>query len=188
MDQHPALALNSDTNGAENWQSVTNSSTHCLTKNTQKPRLRAESNFPNIFPHEINSSMVWTNSKVTIAPHLPTGDIDDYWNVFIGCPDWLVLNIDLLILKTLSTHIALVKPLTHPPPGQNGLHFADDIFECIFMNDRFCILIQISPKFVPKGLVDNISGNGLAQNRWQAISWANVVPVHWSIYAALGGD
>ena len=42
-------------------------------------------------------------------------------------------------------------------PGQNGRHFADDIFECIFMNEKFFILIQISLKFVPKGPNDNKS-------------------------------
>ena len=30
--------------------------------------------------------------------------------------------------------------------------------------------------------------NGLAPNRWQAIIWANADPIHWRIYAALGGD
>ena len=30
------------------------------------------------------------------------------------------------------------------PTGQNGYHFADDIFKCIFMNEKFCILIKIS--------------------------------------------
>ena len=40
-------------------------------------------------------------------------------------------------------------------PGQNGRHFADDIFRCIFMNGKFCILIKISIKFVPKGATDN---------------------------------
>ena len=30
--------------------------------------------------------------------------------------------------------------------------------------------------------------NGLALNRRQAIMWTNVVPIHWCIYAALGGD
>ena len=45
--------------------------------------------------------------------------------------------------------------LTHPP-GQNGRHFADDIFRCIFVNEKFCILIWISLKFVPKGPIDNI--------------------------------
>ena len=34
------------------------------------------------------------------------------------------------------------------PPGQNGCHFADDIFGCIFVKEKFCILIAISPKFL----------------------------------------
>ena len=32
---------------------------------------------------------------------------------------------------------------------------ADDIFKCISMKAKFCILIQISLKFVSKGLIDN---------------------------------
>ena len=43
------------------------------------------------------------------------------------------------------------------PPGQNGRHFTDDIFRCIFMNENVCILIIISLEFVPKGLIDNLS-------------------------------
>ena len=36
-------------------------------------------------------------------------------------------------------------------PGQNGRHFTDDIFRCIFENGKFCILIiKSSLKFVPK--------------------------------------
>ena len=42
------------------------------------------------------------------------------------------------------------------PPGQNGHHFEDHIFRFIFLNERFCILIKISLKFVPKGPIDNI--------------------------------
>ena len=34
-------------------------------------------------------------------------------------------------------------------------NLADDIFKCIFMNEKFCILIKISLKFVPKGPIDN---------------------------------
>ena len=41
------------------------------------------------------------------------------------------------------------------PPEQNGRHFTDDIFMCIFLNEKFCISIKISLKFVPKGPVDN---------------------------------
>ena len=40
-------------------------------------------------------------------------------------------------------------------PGQNGRHFADDIFRCIFVNEKFCVFVKISLKFVPKGLIDN---------------------------------
>ena len=40
-------------------------------------------------------------------------------------------------------------------PGQNGHCFADNVFRCIFMNEKFFILIQISLKFVPKGPIDN---------------------------------
>ena len=37
------------------------------------------------------------------------------------------------------------------PHGQNGRHFTDDIFRCIFVNQNFCILIEISLK----GPIDN---------------------------------
>ena len=40
------------------------------------------------------------------------------------------------------------------PLGQNGRHFANDIFRCIFVNEKFCILIKLSMKF-PKGQIDN---------------------------------
>ena len=33
---------------------------------------------------------------------------------------------------------------------------ADDIFNCIFLNEKVRILIKISLKFVPKGQIDNI--------------------------------
>ena len=77
------------------------------------------------------------------------------------------------------------------PPGQNGRHFADDLFRCIFVNEKFFILIKISLKFVSKHLTDNNSAfgldTGLVPNRQQAIIWSNVDPIH-SIYTALGGD
>ena len=43
------------------------------------------------------------------------------------------------------------------PPGQNGCHFADNIFICIFVNEQICILIHIPLKFLPKDLIDNKS-------------------------------
>ena len=41
-------------------------------------------------------------------------------------------------------------------PRQNGHHFADDIFKCIFLNESIWISIEISLKFVPKGPINNI--------------------------------
>ena len=36
------------------------------------------------------------------------------------------------------------------PTGQIGCRLANDIFRYTLMNEKFCILIQISPKFVLK--------------------------------------
>ena len=41
-------------------------------------------------------------------------------------------------------------------PRQNGRHFADVIFKCIFLNENAWIHIKISLKFVPKGSINNI--------------------------------
>ena len=42
-------------------------------------------------------------------------------------------------------------------PRQNGSHFPDDIFKCIFLNENLWIFIEISLIFVPKGLINNIT-------------------------------
>ena len=39
---------------------------------------------------------------------------------------------------------------------QNGRHFVDDIFQCIFVNANVWIPIKISSQFVPKGPINNI--------------------------------
>ena len=40
---------------------------------------------------------------------------------------------------------------------QNGRHFADDNFECIFEKEKLWISIQMSMNFVPKSSIDNKS-------------------------------
>ena len=40
-------------------------------------------------------------------------------------------------------------------PEQNGRHFADDMVWCIFLNEKLCILINISLKFVAEGQIGN---------------------------------
>ena len=59
-------------------------------------------------------------------------------------PNSYQINLDrLFILNTLR-------------PRQNGRHFADDTFKRIFMNENVRVSINISLKFVPKGLINNI--------------------------------
>ena len=41
-------------------------------------------------------------------------------------------------------------------PRQNGRHFADDIFKCIFLIENVWIPIKSSLKFVPRGPIHNI--------------------------------
>ena len=63
-------------------------------------------------------------------------------------------------------------------------------FRCIFVNENICILIKISLNFVPKGPIDNNPAlvQLMAPNRRQASIWTNADPIHWRIYAAVGGD
>ena len=70
---------------------------------------------------------------------------------------------------------------------------ADDNFKNIFLNGDDRIPIRISLKFIPKSPIDNKpaftgSGNGLAPNKRQAITWTNADPIHRRMYAALGGN
>ena len=60
------------------------------------------------------------------------------------------------IVLTSSSVRFKVAGLNTLRPRQNGRHFADDILKCIFLNENVWIPIEISLKFVPKGLIDNI--------------------------------
>ena len=56
----------------------------------------------------------------------------------------------------LFAHLQTLFALTHWGPRQNGCHFADDIFKCIFFNKNVWISIKTTQNFVPKGSIDNI--------------------------------
>ena len=67
-----------------------------------------------------------------------------------------VLSGWLHFLRCLLSHTGgLHDGFNSSPLGQNGHHFTDDNFRCIFVDENFCILIRISLKFVPKGPIDN---------------------------------
>ena len=64
-------------------------------------------------------------------------------------------------LSSVSWGNDISKKIKHLPfntlrPRQNGRHFPDDIFQCIFMNENAWISIEISLKFVIKGPIYNI--------------------------------
>ena len=56
------------------------------------------------------------------------------------------------LLQTTYVNIMVVNTLR---PRQNGRHFADGIFKCIFKNEKSYILIRISLNFIPKGRIVN---------------------------------
>ena len=41
-------------------------------------------------------------------------------------------------------------------PRQDGSYFADDVSQCIFLNENVWISLNIPLKFVPKGPINNI--------------------------------
>ena len=74
-------------------------------------------------------------------------------------------------------------------PRQNGRHFADDMFKCIFLNENVWIPIEISLTFVPKGPINNIPA------LVQIMAWCRPGKSHYlkqwwliyrRIYASLG--
>ena len=52
--------------------------------------------------------------------------------------------------------IVLISVVNTLRPRQNGRHFANDIFKCIFLNQNALISLKISLKFVPKVRINNI--------------------------------
>ena len=57
-----------------------------------------------------------------------------------------------------TSHQAIIivnQVLTHLTLDKIAAGLAYDIFKCIFLNEKFNIVIQISLKFVPKGPIDN---------------------------------
>ena len=73
---------------------------------------------------------------------------------------------------------------------QNGCHFPDDIFKCIFLNENVRISIKISLKLVPKDPIENIpSLVQIMAWRWpgaKPLSEPMMVSLLLHIYSSLG--
>ena len=74
-------------------------------------------------------------------------------------------------------------------PRQNGRHFADGTFKCIFFNENVLISLKIPLKFVPRGPINNIPA------LVQIMAWRRpgdkplsepMLVFAWRIYASLG--
>ena len=85
--------------------------------------------------------------------------------------------------------IIVRKIINWSPPGHNGLHFADDIFRCIFMNENSCIsnFTKLFPLGSKRRKVNIGLGNGLAPNRQKAITWTNVIQFSYAYICGISG-
>ena len=62
------------------------------------------------------------------------------------------------MMVRLPTHICVTQPqwVNTLRPRQDGHHFANNVFKCIFLNENVWILLKISLEFVPKVPINNI--------------------------------
>ena len=68
-----------------------------------------------------------------------------------------VLRINIHAMPYMYIYSQLIESSVNTlRPRQNGRHFANDIFKCIFFNENVWIPIKISMKFVSKGPIKNI--------------------------------
>ena len=73
------------------------------------------------------------------------------------CPLWLAICMHLCIhMCVYLTSAVSCLSINTLRPRQNGHHFTDDIFKCIFWNENVWILPKISLDFVPKVPINNI--------------------------------
>ena len=63
-----------------------------------------------------------------------------------------IISLSLKQFCTSSINIIAVITLR---PRQDGRHFPDDIYKCIYFNENCCILIKTSLKYVHKGPIYN---------------------------------
>ena len=100
-----------------------------------------------VFP-SVAFSFIWWIEKLTMCLLFADVTCSTENNQQRGYTE-LLEGTELLMFQILH----IIKTLR---PKQNGRHFADDIFKCIFLNGDIWIPNKISLKLVPKGPFDNI--------------------------------
>ena len=75
-------------------------------------------------------------------------------------------------------------------PRQDGRHFVDAIFTCIFFNENCCIFIKFSLKYVRKSLIDNnpalVQIMAWRRSGDKPLSEPMMISLQTHIYASLG--
>ena len=72
--------------------------------------------------------------------------------------NWFDRNVTMSKVLILYFELEYVRPfvfINSCPRRQNGHHFSDDIYICIFVNEKCCIFIKKLLTFVPKGPINN---------------------------------
>ena len=69
-------------------------------------------------------------------------------------PSCLGLNVLTKIRAWIRKHTYC---LNSSPPGHNGHHFTDDIFRCIFENEKFVFWFKFHWSLFIRGLIDNMA-------------------------------
>ena len=81
--------------------------------------------------------------------------LKNYLNGYIQRPAVLCIQsttcwLQLVTIMTADNGLNILRLI------QNGCHFTDDVFRCIFVNESVWISLKISLKFVPKVPINNI--------------------------------
>ena len=77
-------------------------------------------------------------------------NVSNYEAVNMFCSNTIFLVLAVINDVDLGNYLNTLRP------KQNGRHFPADTFKCIFLNEKFDILINISMTFVPKSSINNI--------------------------------
>ena len=105
--------------------------------------------------------MIWPNRVINVMIHSET--VNMWHNIVVMSLIWLMSSLGLwyspdstMYAVQKSTKLCDCLPINTLRLRQNGSHFADDIFKCIFLNQNAWISLKISLKFAPKVRINNI--------------------------------
>ena len=114
-------------------------------------------------PSDPLSQFDWTHEPICHIFFSPDAIIGVLYG-FLGKTSLMECILQVVLLEKVKFCIVLFvlfNYLHHPSvnilrPRQNGRHFLDTIFKCIFLNENVWILIKVSLNLVPKGPINNI--------------------------------